>query len=54
MILMFGFFSFKEATRTGDSATCPDSGDEMRDLSFRLFPDLRAGGAVVRLRVGWM
>jgi len=32
-------------------AACPKPCDEVRDLAFRLFPDLRAGGFVKAIRV---
>ena len=50
MILMVGFFSFR-------NGRCPRScrqfraGDEVRDLAFSLPPQLRAGGAVMRLGI---
>jgi len=42
---------FEVATSASDSPACSSGGDEVRDLTGSLFPDLGAGCPVVRLRV---
>ena len=47
-----GLRSFRKRAGAGDRAAGADAGDEEVDLAVERLPDLRAGGAAVRLRVG--
>src|SRR5437879_12366275 len=42
---------FQESSRPGNRAASADTGNKVRDLSFRLLPKLRPRGAIMRLRI---
>ena len=46
-----GILFLEVTSHAGDGAAGADAADEMRDFSFGVFPDFRAGGAIVRFRI---
>ena len=51
MILTFGIFFFQIAADAADGAASAHAADEVGDFSFGIFPDFRAGSAVMRLGI---
>ena len=46
-----GILFLEVASHAGDGAAGADAADEVRNLSFGVLPDFRAGGAIVRFRI---
>ena len=51
MIFTFGIFFLQVAADAADGPAGAHAADEVRDLPFRILPDFRAGGAVMRLGI---